>query len=258
MSRRIAIFSYGVLCYAAGFGSLFYLIAFIGGYGSPTAMDGPRVGSLATAVAVNVGLVLLFSLQHSGMARPAFKRWWTRVVPPEAERSTYLLATTVALGLLFWQWRPMGGVVWQIDNGTVRLALHSLYFAGWGVVFLASFLINHFDLFGLRQVWLCLRGKPYTDIPFKTPMLYSAVRHPIYTGVLIASWSAPTMGVARLLFALTITSYVLIAIRWEERDLIAHLGEAYESYRRRVPMLLPKLRRWFSRPETVQATEQAN
>lgn len=243
MSRRVTIFAFGVAAYLVGFGALLYTIGFIGGYGTPTQLDGPASAGLLPALAVNLALCLLFALQHSGMARPAFKRFWTRFVPREAERSIYLVATGLVLALLFWQWRPMGGVVWDVRNDAVHGVLHAAYFAGWAMVFLASFLINHFDLFGLRQVWLCLRGKPYTEIPFSTPMLYSAIRHPIYTGVLMASWAAPTMGVGRLVFALAMTAYIVKAYRWEERDLVAHLGDAYKNYQRRVPALVPSMRK---------------
>ncbi|MEN1678320.1 MAG: isoprenylcysteine carboxylmethyltransferase family protein [Planctomycetota bacterium] len=244
MFRRVAIFIYGVAAYGVGFSALLYTIAFIGGYGAPTQLDDPSASLSAAqtivAVLVNLGLVLLFGLQHSGMARPAFKRWWTQYVPTEAERSTYLVATGAALAVMFAFWQPIGGVVWSIDSTPIRYGLHAAYFAGWAIVFLASFLIDHFDLFGLPQVWLCLRGKPYQHVPFCTPMLYSHLRHPIYAGVLLASWSAPSMGPSRLLFALAMTAYVLKAIRWEERDLVAHLGERYTAYQSRVAMLLPR------------------
>jgi len=229
------------LCYFAGFSALVYNIGFLGGFLTPTNMDGPLSGNLLTAIAINLGLCLLFAAQHSVMARPAFKRQLTRWVPKAAERSTYVLATGVVLGLLYWQWRPMGGVVWTLEIEALRWVVYGVYALGWALIFGSSFLIDHFDLFGLRQVWLAWRGENYTERPFATPGLYALIRHPIYTGVLLTSWAAPTMGVARLLYAVTITAYVLIAIRWEERDLVDHLGADYSEYRQRVPALVPRM-----------------
>ena len=241
MIGRTTILIYGVLCYAAGFSALVYQIGFLGGFLTPTTIDGPQTGSLATAISVNIGLCLLFAVQHSLMARPAFKRQLTRWIPKSVERSTYLLATAVALGTLYWLWRPLGGVVWNVDIEPLRWLILGCYALGWALIFGSSFLIDHFDLFGLRQVWLAWRGEEYTERPFGTPGLYAVIRHPIYTGVLLTSWAAPTMGVARLLYAVTITAYVLIAIRLEERDLVNHLGDDYSTYRQRVPALLPRV-----------------
>lgn len=243
MTRRVAVFVYGVLSYAVGFGVLLYLIGFIGNFLVPTSIDGPLQGSLVGAVAVNLGLILAFAVQHSVMARPAFKRWLVRRIPAEAERSTYVLASGLALIALFALWRPMGGIVWDVQNQAARIALFALFAAGWVTVFGSSFLINHFDLFGLRQVWLCLRGKPYTPLEFKTPGPYSLVRHPLYVGWITAAWATPTMGAAHLAFAVAMTAYILVAIRWEERDLVDALGQDYADYQQRVPMLAPRLRR---------------
>jgi protein-S-isoprenylcysteine O-methyltransferase Ste14 len=241
MLRRLLLLTYGILCYALSLATMLYAVGFIGGFLTPTQLDGPREGSLAAALAIDVGLLALFALQHSGMARPGFKRWLTRFVPPPAERSTYVLLSCAALLLLFWQWRPLGGVIWQLQGETARAAVFVAYAAGWVTVLVATALINHFDLFGLRQVWLAFRGIPYTSLRFTTPGPYRLVRHPLYIGWLTVFWATPTMTTAHLLFAIGTTAYILAAIRWEERDLIRAYPE-YAAYRRQVPMLLPQLR----------------
>jgi protein-S-isoprenylcysteine O-methyltransferase Ste14 len=184
-------------------------------------------------------LLGIFAVQHSLMARPFFKERWTKVVPKEAERSTYVLFSSLALILMFWQWQPMGGIVWNVQDPVARGLLLSLFAFGWLLVLATTFLINHFDLFGLRQVTLYLMGKEYTRLPFKTPGLYKFVRHPLYVGWFFAFWATPTMTAAHLVFALATTAYILIAIQWEERDLVNEHGKAYENYRRNVPMLIP-------------------
>ena len=241
MARRLLLLTYGVLCYALSLAAFLYAVGFIGGFLTPTRLDDPAHGSLAAALAIDGGLLTLFAVQHSGMARPAFKRWLTRFVPGPAERSTYVLLSNAALLLLFWQWRPLGGVVWEVQGEAARAALFVAYAAGWLIVLVTTFLINHFDLFGLRQVWLAFRGVPYTPVRFAMPWPYRLVRHPLYVGWLTVFWAAPTMGPAHLLFAAGTTAYILAAIRWEERDLVAAHPE-YAAYRRRVPMLLPRLR----------------
>ncbi len=240
MVRRLALLTYGTLCYVLTVAIILYAVGFIGGFLTPTRLDGPREGSLAAALAIDAGLLLLFAVQHSGMARPRFKRWLTRFVPAPAERSTYGLLSCAALFLLFWLWRPLGGVVWEVTGPVARVAVLALYAAGWLVVLAVTFLISHFDLFGLRQVWLAFRGIPYTPPRFATPWPYRMVRHPLYVGWLTVFWAAPTMTAAHLLFAAGTTAYILAAIRWEERDLVAAHPE-YAAYRRRVPMLLPRL-----------------
>jgi protein-S-isoprenylcysteine O-methyltransferase Ste14 len=240
--KRIAVFVYGVVAYATFLASFLYAIGFVGGFGVPRTLDGPRTGGLGAALAIDVLLLGLFAVQHSVMARPAFKRWWTTIVPPEAERSTYVLASSAALGLLFWLWEPIGGAVWTVAHPLGRLALHGAFVAGWLTVLVTTFLINHFDLFGLRQVWLQLRGEPYRPLRFVTPGPYRHVRHPLYVGWLLAFWATPTMTAAHLLFAMATTAYILIAIQLEERDLSVVHGPDYDAYRRRVPMLLPRLR----------------
>lgn len=239
-ARRITIFIYGVLCYAAFFVTFLYAFGWVGNLFVPRGIDSPREGSLIAALLIDLGLLLLFALQHSVMARPAFKRWWTRLIPPAAERSTYVLASSLALIALFVYWRPLGGMVWNIEHPAARAVLLGLFVSGWLLVLVTTFLINHFDLFGLRQVWLYLRGIPYTKVPFVSPWPYRVVRHPLYVGWLLAFWCTPTMSATHLLFAVVTTAYILIAIQFEERDLRKEHPE-YAEYQRRVPMLIPRI-----------------
>ncbi len=254
MIRRVSIFAYGVASYAIFFATFLYAIGFVGNVGVPRTIDGPLQGSLAVAVLINLGLLGLFAVQHSVMARQGFKRWLTRIVPEPAERSTYVLASSAALLLLFWQWQPMGGVVWNLEGSVARGLAYGVFAIGWATILFCTFLINHFDLFGLRQVWLALRDRPYTPLRFATPSLYRVVRHPLYVGWLLAFWATPTMTATHLLFALATTAYILIAIRLEERDLVRMHGESYLAYRQRVPMLIPRLPR---REESVPAPRTA-
>ena len=240
MTKRISILVYGVLCYAVFFATFLYAIGFIGNFWVPRGIDAPREGSLLSAVAIDLGLLLLFAVQHSVMARPAFKRAWTKVVPAEAERSTYVLFSSLALIALFAWWQPLGGVVWQAQSQVAQYLLLGAYAFGWGLLLLATFIINHFDLFGLRQSWYGFRGEPMPPLTFRTPWLYRQVRHPIYVGWLFIFWSTPTMTVGHLVFAVATTAYILIAVQLEERDLIDAHPE-YAEYRRRVPMLVPGL-----------------
>ena len=243
MFGRIAIFVYGVASYAVFFGTFLYAIGFVANLGTPTSLDAGASGPLGTALLVNLGLLAVFALQHSVMARPAFKRVLTRrLVPEPAERSTYVLLSSVALILLFAFWEPMGGVVWDVTSPRPRALLQALCMAGFVIVLVSTFLINHFDLFGLRQVWLHLIGRPYEHLPFRTPGPYRVVRHPLYVGWLVAFWAAPTMTVAHLVFALATTGYILAAIPFEEADLEQVHGEPYRRYRRTVGMLLPRRR----------------
>jgi protein-S-isoprenylcysteine O-methyltransferase Ste14 len=243
MFKRIAFFVYGSLSYVIFLGTFLYAIGFIGNFGVPRTLDGAPSGSLVIAFLIDAGLLTLFAVQHSVMARKWFKDWWTRIVPKPVERSTYVLFSSVALILLFWQWQPLGGVVWSIDDPIGRIVLRVMFGFGWALVLVSTFLINHFDLFGLRQVWLYLLKRPYTTLEFGTPGPYRLVRHPLYVGWLFAFWSTPTMTLAHLLFSVATTGYILIAIQLEERDLSREHGDAYEAYRRSVPMLIPFRRR---------------
>jgi len=236
--QRLAIFIYGLVSYAVFFGTFLYGIGFIGNLWVPKTMDSPRDVPFGTALAIDLALLGVFALQHSIMARPAFKRWWTRLIPEAAERSTYVLFSSLALAALFWLWQPLGGPIWNVTAPAAVGLIHGLYVCGWLLLLYSTFLINHFDLFGLRQVWLNLVGKPYTDVPFRTPWLYRQVRHPLYVGWLMIFWATPTMTLTHLVFAVMTTAYILVAIRFEERDLVDAHPE-YAEYRRRVPMLLP-------------------
>jgi protein-S-isoprenylcysteine O-methyltransferase Ste14 len=237
--KRLLFFAYGLASYVIFLVTFLYAIAFVGGFAVPRQLDGSLQGSLAAALAMDCALLTIFAVQHSVMARRWFKERWTQIVPWTIERSTYVLCASLALLLLFWQWRPIGIEVWSIENTAARAVLWTLFAAGWGTVLIVTFLINHFDLFGLRQVWLPLVGQPYTKVTFRTPLPYRFVRHPLYCGFLLAFWMTPTMTLAHLVFALATTAYIVLAIQFEERDLVAEHGEAYERYRRAVPMLLP-------------------
>jgi methanethiol S-methyltransferase len=239
--KRWAVFTYGVGAYVLFLGTFLYAAGFVGNFLVPKSLDSAREGSLATALAVNLGLLGLFAVQHSVMARRGFKERITRWLPEAAERSTYVLASSLALIALFAFWRPLGGPVWDVTDPLGRAVLLGLFAFGWALVLVTTFLINHFDLFGLRQVWLYLRQRPYSAIRFRTPGPYRLVRHPLYVGWLFAFWAAPTMTVTHLFFALVTTAYILVAIQLEERDLVDAFGPAYTNYRRQVPMLVPGL-----------------
>ena len=243
MFKRIAFLTYGSLSYLLFLATFLYAVGFIGNFGVPTTLDGARRAPLGIALLIDTGLLTLFAVQHSVMARKWFKEWWTRMVPKPVERSTYVLFSSVALILMFWLWQPLGGVVWSIEDPFGRAIVRVLFAFGWGLVLLSTFLINHFDLFGLRQVWLHFRGRPYTTLHFGTPGPYRLVRHPLYVGWLFAFWSTPTMTFAHLLFSVATTAYILLAIQLEERDLVREHGDSYEAYRRSVPMLIPFRRR---------------
>jgi protein-S-isoprenylcysteine O-methyltransferase Ste14 len=239
VAKRLLFFIYGIASYLIFLGTFTYAIAFVGGFFVPTRLDGPLDGTLFEALAIDAALLTVFAVQHSVMARPWFKERWTQIVPWTIERSTYVLFASLALLLLFWQWRPLGTAIWTVDNSTARILLWTLCAAGWATVLIVTFLINHFDLFGLRQVWLPLTGRAYTRVTFRTPLPYRFVRHPLYLGFLLAFWMTPAMTLAHLVFAIATTAYIVIAIQFEEHDLVAEHGAAYERYRRQVPMLVP-------------------
>ena len=248
---RLLVFVYGVAAYGAFFATYLYAIGFVGNVFVPKALDSEPTAPFATALAINLGLLTLFAVQHSVMARPWFKRGLLQLIPQAAERPTYVLASSLALILIFWQWSPLGGVVWDIQSPAWRAVTLAVFASGWLLVLVTTFLINHFDLFGLRQVWLHLRGREYTPLHFVTPGPYRLVRHPLYLGWLLAFWAAPTMTVTHLLFAAVTTAYILVAIQLEERDLIDAHPE-YAEYRRRVPMILPlRTKREPNRVESV-------
>ncbi len=241
MLKRILFFAYGTISYLIFFATFLYAIGFIGNFGVPRTLDGAATGPLAISFAIDAGLLTLFAVQHSVMARKWFKEWWTRRVAKPIERSTYVLFSSLALILLFVLWRPLGGVVWSVEDPVGRFVLRSLFAFGWGLVLFSTFLINHFDLFGLRQVWRNLLGQPQGGLKFTTPGPYKIVRHPLYVGWLFAFWMTPVMTAAHLLFSIATTAYILLAIQFEERDLVREHGETYEKYRRSVPMLIPSL-----------------
>jgi protein-S-isoprenylcysteine O-methyltransferase Ste14 len=235
---RIVAFAYGAASYSCFVATFLYAIGFVGNFGVPKSLDSPAADPWPRALTIDLSLLLLFAVQHSVMARRGFKRSLARIIPSVLERSTYVLASSVALLLLFWQWRPLGGVVWDVRNPVGRVALYAGFTSGWLLILLTTFVINHFDLFGLRQVWMHLQGRPQSGLRFVTPLLYRIVRHPLYVGWLLAFWCTPTMTLTHLFFALVTSAYILVGIQLEERDLMKEHPE-YADYRRRVPMLMP-------------------
>ncbi len=237
MGRTLALI-YGVLVYAFSFLTILYAIAFVGDLPAPRTLDRGPQGLMLPAFLVDLLLLGLFALQHSAMARPAFKRWWVRTIPQPIERSTYVLASSLVLALLFWAWRPLPGVVWSV-GGVSAVLLRAVFWLGWVVVLVSTFLISHFELFGVSQVWANFSRRAAEPQAFRTPLLYGFVRHPIYLGFMLAFWAAPVMTAGHLLFATATLAYILVAIQLEEHDLIGTFGEPYLAYRRRVSMLIP-------------------
>ena len=237
----ILALAYGALSYTVFLVAFLYAIGFVGNLVVPKTIDSGTEGFLAEALIVNVLLLGAFAFQHSVMARPGFKKWWTKIIPKSIERSTFVLLASLLLLLLYWQWRPITTQVWGVENAAGQTLLRSLYFLGWLIVFFGTFMINHFDLFGLRQVYLNLRNREYTDLGFRISGFYKFVRHPIMLGFLIAFWATPVMTVGHLLFTVATTGYILIALQLEERDLVNHFGEQYQEYRRKTSMLMPRM-----------------
>jgi protein-S-isoprenylcysteine O-methyltransferase Ste14 len=246
---RVGFFAYGLLCYLMFLAVYAYMVGFMGNLVVPRSIDSDPTTPWPLAIGVNLLLIAVFGVQHSVMARPTFKNWWTRIVPRPVERSTYVLLSNLCLILLFWQWRAIDVVLWDVQNPAARALLWGLFASGWLLVVFATLLLNHFDLFGLRHVWLHLLGRPYTKLVFQVPLLYGRVRHPLYLGWLIAFWATPTMTVGHLLFSAGMSAYILIGIYFEERNLMQAHGRSYEEYRRRVPMLVPLPGRRFEGDE---------
>ena len=253
--QRYVFFLYGVVNHLLFLAVFAYLAGFVGNFLVPKTIDTTTGGTLGAALAINLLLLGLFAVQHSVMARPAFKRVWTRIVPQPIERATYVLASNVVTVLLMWQWRGIDVVLWDVQQPVLRAALWALFAIGWLLVPAVTLLINHFDLFGTRQVWLHLVGREYTSLPFRVPLLYKLVRHPLYVGWTIAFWATPTMTAGHLLFAVVLTGYMGLAAVFEERDLVAYFGKQYEEYQRRVPMFVPRLTPAPTAPQA--ATEPA-
>lgn len=240
--KRVAIFAYGALCYAVFLGTFLYVIGFVGNFLVPKSIDSEPLLPFGQALAIDLALLTIFAVQHSLMARPFFKRWITRYIPKESERSTYVLAASLALILLVRFWQPLGGAVWEVEHPGAVAALYGLFAMGWLLVLVSTFLINHFDLFGLRQSWLALTGQAYRPVTFRQPWLYRQVRHPLYLGFFIALWSTPVMTATHLVFALMASAYIVVGTLLEERDLKAEHPE-YADYAKRVPRYIPRLAR---------------
>lgn len=236
---RLFVLLYGVVSYFIFFITFLYAVGFVGNLVVPKSIDSGATASFGASLIINIILLSIFAIQHSVMARPAFKEWWTQIIPPVIERSTYVLLSSLALILLYWLWQPMNGVIWEVTNPLGRTILWALFLVGWLIVLMSTFLINHFDLFGLRQVYIYMRGEEYTHIDFRMPLLYKIVRHPIMLGFVIAFWATPYMSVSHLLFAVMTTVYILIAVQFEEHDLVKHYGDEYQQYRQSVSMIIP-------------------
>ena len=237
--KKHIILAYGIVCYLIFFATFLYAIGFLGNFSVSKSIDSGAAGSTTTAIIINLILLTLFAVPHSIMARPGFKKAWTKIIPEPMERSTYVLQSSLLLILLFWLWRPMTGVIWDVTGQPVAYIFWALFAAGWILVLLSSFLIDHFDLFGLRQVWLYWQGKEHESKPFTTPSLYKYMRHPLYLGWFLAFWATPSMTTGHLLFAIVTTAYILVAIRLEERDLVEHFGDDYVEYQKTTPMVFP-------------------
>lgn len=237
--NRMLVLLYGVISYLIFFLTFLYAVGFVGNFGVPKSIDTGEAAPFFQALLINLLLLSIFAIQHSVMARPAFKRWWVQFVPETMERSTYVLLSSLALILVFWLWQPMTDMVWDVEHPVGRNVLWALFWVGWILVLISTFLISHFDLFGLRQVYLYMKGKEYTQLGFRTPFLYKMVRHPIMLGFIVAFWATPEMSTGHLLFAVVTTLYILVALQFEERDLVKYHGAEYEAYRQKVSMIIP-------------------
>jgi protein-S-isoprenylcysteine O-methyltransferase Ste14 len=252
--KRIASFTYGTFAYVCFLVTFLYAIGFVADVLVPKSINSGPAGPVETAVMVNVALLSLFAIQHTGMARRTFKKFWTKIVAPPIERSTYVLFSCAVLGLMYWQWQPIPMVIWDVQNTTARAAIMGLYAVGWVIVLLASFMVSHFDLFGMRQVWLHLQQKSYGEMSFRTVGFYKFVRHPLQTGFLIAFWATPTMTAGHLLFSAVVTAYIVVAVKFfEERDLVRMFGATYRRYQQQVAMFLP-LPRFGAAPRVSNET----
>lgn len=239
MKKSALFLLYGLVAYIIFFATFCYAVGFVSSILVPKHIDSLPQSPLGYALIVNAALLTLFALQHSVMARPAFKRWWTKIVPEPIERSTYVLLASLCLILLFKYWQPIGGIIWKVEAEPLQILLKAICLFGFGIVLISTFLINHFDLFGLRQVWYYFIGEKYQALPFRTPFFYKYVRHPLYLGFIIAFWSTPTMTIAHLFFAVMTTAYMLTAIQFEEKDLIKEFGARYKDYKKSAPMIIP-------------------
>lgn len=254
--KRWAVLLYGAACYAVFLGVFLYLAGFLMNAVVPKSMDSGAAMPVGQALLIDLGLVLLFGVQHTVMARPTFKQAWTKIVPKPIERSTYVMATNLVLIALFAFWQPVDLIVWNVQSSAARMLMYGLCATGFLIVLVTTFLIDHFDLFGMRQVWLYFRGKPYTPIAFRQPGVYKLIRHPLYIGWILSFWATPTMSIVHLAFAAGMTAYILIAIYFEERNLAEAHGADYENYRRNVPMFIPRLTKSDSREAVPSQVEQ--
>ena len=237
--KKTIFLLYGIIAYVVFLATFTYAVGFVSTILVPKHIDSTPRSPLGYAFMINAALLTLFAVQHSVMARPAFKRWWTKIIPEPIERSTYVLLASACLLLMFQYWEPMGGVVWEVESASLQVVLKGLCLFGFFIVLISTFLINHFDLFGLRQAWFYFTGKKYEHLPFRTPFFYQYVRHPLYLGFMIAFWATPTMTVAHLFFAIMTTAYMVTAIQFEENDLVHTFGSKYQEYKKSAPMLIP-------------------
>ena len=254
--KKHVILLYGIVCYAIFFGTFLYAIGFLGNFIVSKSIDSGEAGATTPSLIINVILLSLFAVPHSVMARPAFKKAWTKIVPEPMERSTYVLQSSLLLILLFWQWRPMTGVIWDVADQPVAPIFWAFFASGWALVLFATFLIDHFDLFGLRQTWVYWQGKEYESKPFGTPSLYKYMRHPLYLGWFLAFWATPSMTAGHLLFAVVTTAYILVAIQLEEKDLVDHFGDDYVEYKKTTPMIFPFPKKSAVQEEPVAVSAQ--